>query len=278
MVVNVCLTFLSFLCQVKKIFARDCVMRVRVEKNYPEPSQSFIPNHPDSSCQHLSLNLRTSARVIDKLFHSTQPPEQVIATVREPLILFHSSHSHFLIMSDAPLFVSNPEQWIAELNATNETAIVAIVIFRGSWCEYDAHYLEKLADEGLPEDTYLVAWTSEGQAGADKAKATWDLSKYKEVIGDETCALAQYLSDEEILPDLIITPKADLNLTEGYPNGVVQPGFVMFAHHGNMVCHWVQEVVTAENAMGGANRPNPEGTFYSCSSVSHHHCTVLTEE
>jgi hypothetical protein len=184
-------------------------------------------------------------------------------------------------MSDAPLFVSNPEQWIAELNANHQKAIVAIVIFRGSWCEYDAHYLQKLAtSEGFPEDTYLVAWTSEGQAGADMAKAKWDLSQYKEVIGDETCALAKHLVDDEILPDLLFTPKEDLNLTEGYPNGVVQPGFVMYANHGNLVCHWVQEVVAAENAMGGANRPNPEGMFCSFSSlcVLHHHCNVFTEE
>ena len=73
-------------------------------------------------------------------------------------------------MSEIPLFVSDPEQWIAELNGTNDQAIVCIVIFRGSWCEYDAHYLEKLATDDLPPNAYLVAWTSEGQAGADKAQ------------------------------------------------------------------------------------------------------------
>lgn len=162
-----------------------------------------------------------------------------------------------MIMSEIPLFVSDPEQWIAELNGTNDQAIVCIVIFRGSWCEYDAHYLEKLATDDLPPNAYLVAWTSEGQAGADKAKAAWGLDQYKQVIGDETCALANYLQEEEILPNLITTPKEDLNLTEGYPNGVVQPAFVIYAHHGNLVCHW-ETTVTEENAMGGANRPNPE--------------------
>ena len=161
-------------------------------------------------------------------------------------------------MSQIPLFVSDPEKWIDELNVTNDKAIVCIVIFRGSWCEYDCHYLEKLASEDLPENTYLVAWTSEGQAGADKAKAEWGLERYNQVLGDDTCALATYLLDEEILPDLITTPKEDLNITKGYPNGVVQPGFVIYAHHGNLVCHW-EATVTKENALGAANRPNPGG-------------------
>ena len=118
------------------------------------------------------------------------------------------------------------------------------------------------------EQVYLIAWTSEGESGAKQADEEWGLTKelgYSEVLGDETCALAKYLKDDEILPHLMINTPQEVRVEEfiapgTYPNGLVQPGMVFYAHHGNLALQWEAPVLDT-NSFGAANRPQPAGAF-----------------
>lgn len=159
-------------------------------------------------------------------------------------------------------------QWLTETFEGPD--IVCIVIFRGSWCKYDRHYLKKLGEHHktaeMKEKVRLVAWTSEGADGASKADREWGLTKdygYDSVIGDETNALANYLIEDEILPDIAIkTPSeakvGDLVTPGTYPNGMVMPGMLWYAHHGNMVFQWAAKWDESCDTPGGPGRPEPD--------------------
>lgn len=164
-----------------------------------------------------------------------------------------------------PLYVTNPEEWLKE--TVQGSDLLAIVIFRGSWCKYDRHYLRKLGQHHLStmkkENVKLIAWTSEGAEGAQKADQEWGLTKdygYEMVIGDETNALANYFKDDMILEDLLIVSPQEAHVeklvTPGtYPNGLVQPGVVVYAHHGIPAFQWAAKC--EEPGYGGPNRPDP---------------------
>jgi len=151
--------------------------------------------------------------------------------------------------------------------------LLCIVIFRGSWCKYDQHYLKKLGQhhkQVMKKDSVkLIAWTSEGREGAKKADEEWGLTKdfgYDGVLGDETNALAKWLIEDEVLPNLVIKPldeaqvdKSLLPATSTYPNGMVMPGMVWYAHHGNPVFQWEKEFTAP--AYGGPGRPDPDDLF-----------------
>jgi hypothetical protein len=114
------------------------------------------------------------------------------------------------------------------------------------------------------ENVKLLAWTSEGEEGAKRADKEWGLTKefgYDMVIGDETNALANWLKEDEVLPDLVTATPEQAHVKDqvkegSYPNGMVQPGMVWYAHHGNMVFHWVKPF-NAETGWGGPGRPEP---------------------
>jgi hypothetical protein len=168
---------------------------------------------------------------------------------------------------DKPLYVTNPEKWLHDLTENND--FVGVVIFRGSWCKFDKHYLRKLGkhnkDKMQAEHLKLIAWTSEGPEGATKADEEWGLTKdfgFSEVIGDETNALAKYLVDDCILEKLVTsTPEEakvqDLITPGTYSNGMAQPGMIWYAHHGSLVLQW--EAVVEDPHFGGPNRPVPQG-------------------
>jgi hypothetical protein len=180
--------------------------------------------------------------------------------------IFHRT-SYIIVMSEeAPLFVTNPEAWLAKENGEHD--FVCVVFFRGHWCKFDEHYLKMLGEHNKThmekERVYLIAWTSEGAEGASKADKEWGLTKdygYSEVIGDETCALAKYLVEDEILPELVTSTPQEAEVMDHispdtYPNGLVQPGMVFYAHHGSLACHW--EATVDETTMYGATeRPLP---------------------
>ena len=177
--------------------------------------------------------------------------------------------------SEEKLYVTDPEKWLNDLTSNND--FVGIVIFRGSWCKYDKHYLQRLGDfsKNKMESQHLklIAWTSEGAEGAKKADEEWSLTKdhgFSEVIGDDTCALAKYLVDDCLLEKLVTTPSPkDINVEEiikkqnspgTYPNGLVQPALLWYAHHGSLVLQW-EAVVEQSSGFGGPNRPNPPDLF-----------------
>jgi hypothetical protein len=167
----------------------------------------------------------------------------------------------------APLYVSNPEKWLEE--TVKESDVTGIVIFRGSWCKYDRHYLKKLGHYHNAtmkgENVKLIAWTSEGAEGAAKADKEWGLTTecgYDLVIGDETLGLAKYLKEDELLPDLAIATPEELGvqglITPGtYPNGIVLPGQAWWAHHGMVVFEWDCKFDPAAGLVGGPGRPDP---------------------
>jgi hypothetical protein len=148
--------------------------------------------------------------------------------------------------------------------------IVCIVIFRGAWCKYDKHYLTMLGRHHMTveakEKVRLVAWTSEGTTGAAKADNDWGLTKeygYDAVLGDDSNALANYLIEDEILPGLVIKSPLDAKVQDlvepgSYPNGIVMPGMIWYAHHGNMVFQWVTNYDESCHAPGGPGRPEPD--------------------
>lgn len=175
------------------------------------------------------------------------------------------------------LYVTNPEQWVKELSEGND--FVGIVIFRGSWCKFDKHYMQKLGrfnKEKMKKDGLkLIAWTSQGPEGAKKADEDWGLTKdfgYDQVLGDDTNALAKYLVDDCILEHLVTMSPEDAKLTEQvskgpgtYPNGIVMPGMIWFAHHGSLVLQWESKV--EEPDFGGPHRPVPQGKHLVHASI-----------
>ena len=164
-----------------------------------------------------------------------------------------------------PLFVSDPEKWLNDL--TSQSDFVGIVIFQGSWCKYDEYYLHKLGkynkEKMKAEGLKLIAWTSEGPEGAKKADEKWGLTKnygFEQVIGDETNALAKYLVDDCILEHLVTMTPEEANAKDmvgTYPNGIVQPGMVWYAHHGSLVLQW--ESKAKPKGFFAPTRPNPAG-------------------
>ena len=169
-----------------------------------------------------------------------------------------------------PLYISDPEKWLQETIDTPE--LVCIFFFRGSWCKYDRFYLRELGKfyqtkiKPAGETVKIIAWTSEGAQGAQKADTEWHLTSelgFTHVIGDESNALANYFKDflkeEEILGDLDILPLADLQAgndvkksTSTYPNGVALPCMLWYAHSGSLVLEW------ASSNKGGPGRPDLE--------------------
>ena len=114
------------------------------------------------------------------------------------------------------------------------------------------------------EKVKIIAWTSEGEAGAVRADEKWGLTKdygFNAVLGDNTNALAKWLKEDEILPGLVtLSPeeaKVSQILPEGsiYPNGIVMPGMVWYAHHGSPVFQWVKPFEAPD--YGGPGRPDP---------------------
>ena len=168
---------------------------------------------------------------------------------------------------DKPLYVSDPEKWLHEISEKND--FVGIVIFRGSWCKFDKHYMTKLGkynkDVMEKSGLKLIAWTSEGPDGAKKADEEWGLTKnygFSEVLGDDTNSLAKYLVDDCLLEHLVTSTPEEANvkdkITPGtYPNGIVQPGMIWYAHHGSMCLQWESKVEAPD--FGGPNRPVPAG-------------------
>ncbi|GKY95213.1 hypothetical protein MPSEU_000484300 [Mayamaea pseudoterrestris] len=181
-------------------------------------------------------------------------------------------------MSSTPLYVSNPEQWLDE---TVKGDMVGLVIFRGSWCKFDRYYLRKLGQfikhkRENGEAIKLIAWTSGGAQDAKKADEEWGLTKdcgYSEVIGDETAALAKYMIEDELLPNLVIVkdPKTEANLrdlpNDSYPNGLVMAGQVWWAHRGTVCFEWTSKVEPP--SYGGPYRPDPAFVFEQVQKRKH---------
>ena len=167
------------------------------------------------------------------------------------------------------LYTKDPEAWLHETAEKND--FVGVVIFRGSWCKFDRHYLQKLGDfskeKMSDQNLHLIAWTSEGEEGAKKADEEWNLTKdhgFTEVIGDDTCALAKHLKEDCLLENLITSSLEDVHLEKSvppgtYPNGIVQPGMIWYAHHGSVVLKW--EATVEPPHFGGPNRPHPKELF-----------------
>mmetsp|Transcript_15112 Transcript_15112/g.23460 ORF Transcript_15112/g.23460 Transcript_15112/m.23460 type:complete len:248 (+) Transcript_15112:56-799(+) len=172
---------------------------------------------------------------------------------------------HDIIEND--LYITNPEQWLQ--NLTERYEYVCIVLFRGHWCKFDEHYLKLLGqyqvDHMQPEgEVKLIAWTSEGPDGARQADEAWNLRSkygYAAVLGDNTCALGKYMQETELLPKLVISSAEEAHLPkdrvskDAYPNGLVQPGMMFYAHHGVEVLHW--EAKVSRPFYGATTRPVP---------------------
>lgn len=177
-------------------------------------------------------------------------------------------------MADHKAFVSNPEKWLSD--AVHGPDLCCLVLFRGSWCRYDEWYLKKLGDfhksTMKSQNVKLIAWTSEGEAGARKADENWGLSKeymFDLVIGDETNALANYLKEDMILEELVITTPGEALVSEDekkamvgtYPNGLVNPAMIWYAHHGNLVLQWASVFDPAKGRTGQKGRPEIESMW-----------------
>lgn len=113
------------------------------------------------------------------------------------------------------------------------------------------------------ENVKLIAWTSEGAKGAAKADKEWGLTKelgYDLVIGDETNALANYLKEDEILPNIVTATPAEAKVQDlveegSYPNGMVMAAMAWWAHHGTITFEWASKF--EEPTLGGPGRPEP---------------------
>jgi hypothetical protein len=183
---------------------------------------------------------------------------------------------------DLPIGLSTPLsfclqfQWLRE--RANAPDLFCLVIFRGSWCKYDKYYLRSLGKflqskikSGLEEEEVpvsLVAWTSQGAKAAKEADVEWGLTKdygFKQVLGDDTNALANYLVEDYILADLVTKSPAEVAAAasaigappDSYPSGMVMPAVLWYAHHGSApVFEWTHKA--ADGGCGGALRPDPE--------------------
>jgi len=139
-------------------------------------------------------------------------------------------------MTDDNTYITDPETWLDKV--TTENDFVCIVIFRGHWCKYDEFYLKALGEFNkstmVKEGLKLIAWTSEGPDGAAKADTAWGLiSQYgfTQVIGDSSNALANYLKEDQLLPDIVTTTPQEAHVEDkvdpgSYPNGIVQPAML----------------------------------------------------
>lgn len=204
----------------------------------------------------------------------------------------YSLHRPYLSNSFSVHAHALDHQWLEE-TATGPD-LLCIVIFRGSWCKYDKHYLQKLGDFHIgtmkQENVKIIAWTSEGAAGAARADQEWGLTEkygYDMVLGDDTNALANWLKEDEILPGLAIATPAEANVAHllppgggesRYPHGLVQPGMVWYAHHGNPVFQWVQPFDAAAGLTGGPGRPDPVSLWAAVLKRKHaldHGSTVM---
>jgi hypothetical protein len=146
------------------------------------------------------------------------------------------------------LFVTDPEKWLQE--TAHGCDLLCLVIFCNK--DYDKHYLHRLGLTSMT-NVKLVAWTSQDAKAANKANTDWKLTadyKYSQVLGDETNALANYLIEDQVLPDLHIETSAD------YPNGMAWPAMVWYAHHGSIVLQW-----SMPSAANLSDRPDP-ATIY----------------
>mmetsp|Transcript_5361 Transcript_5361/g.11357 ORF Transcript_5361/g.11357 Transcript_5361/m.11357 type:complete len:223 (-) Transcript_5361:64-732(-) len=170
---------------------------------------------------------------------------------------------------DDKKYVTDPEKWLDE--TVHGPDLCCIVIFRGSWCKYDHYYLKKLGTHHKnimkKENVKLIAWTSEGPEAAKKADEEWGLTKehsYDLVLGDETNALANYLKEDMILEDLVVTTPDDAKVSAEeqkamvgtYPNGMVNPAMVWYAHHGNLVLNWTSKFDVEKGETGEKGRPD----------------------
>lgn len=168
--------------------------------------------------------------------------------------------------------INNNKQWLHETASGPD--LLCIVFFRGSWCPYDKHYLQLLGKyhiEHMKHDhLQLIAWTSQGIDGANQANTEWELTTkygYDAVLGDETNALANWYIEDEILPDLVIKTPNEAKVQDVicdaslYPNGIVMPAMVWYAHHGNMVLHWTSKFNETDVHPCGPIRPEPESVW-----------------
>lgn len=122
------------------------------------------------------------------------------------------------------------------------------------------HYVSTMKAENVQ----IIAWTSEGEAGALRADTEWGLTKdygFSAVLGDETNALANWFIEDELLPKLVIATPEEAHVADvlpagsTYPNGIVMPGMVWYAHHGNPVFEWTKKMEAP--GYGGPGRPDP---------------------
>jgi hypothetical protein len=135
-------------------------------------------------------------------------------------------------------------------------------------------YLKKVDTIGILQGMIrLVAWTSEGAIGAAKADKEWGLRSkygYDLVIGDETNALANWLIEDEILPNLAIKTPVEAKVSDyinsdtsaSYPNGIVMPGVVWYAQNGRMVFSWESKFDGTCAVPCGPGRPHPNDVWH----------------
>jgi hypothetical protein len=159
------------------------------------------------------------------------------------------------------------KQWLTDTASGPD--LLCIVLYRGGWNKYDRHYLQKLGQYHKtvlkPELVQLVAWTSEGSAAAQHLNDELGLTSnfgYDAVLGDETNALAKWLVEDEILPNLVTqTEGIPAEHASKYPNGMVLPGMVWYAHHGNIVFQWEKKLDDthkhSSSNCGGGGWPDP---------------------
>jgi len=137
---------------------------------------------------------------------------------------------------------------------------VCLVTFKGSWCEQDKKYLQELGEfcKKQSSNVELIAWTSESQLDADRANKEWRLTEDYgfTVLGDETNKLADWLRENEMLPEITTVQHA------GYPNGMVLPAQVWWAHHGTPIVEWCL-------VRDGPERPQPEAVWTQACKRKH---------
>lgn len=86
---------------------------------------------------------------------------------------------------------------------------------------------------------------------------------FEQILGDDTNALAKHLIEDVILPDLIIKTPEEAGVKDligqvgaAYPNGIVMPGRVWYAHHGSApVFEWSHKC-DGPGPCGGPLRPD----------------------
>ena len=67
--------------------------------------------------------------------------------------------------------------------------------------------------------------------------------------------------EDEILPDLTIIKPDEAKITDyitpgSYPNGIVMPAMIWYAHHGNIVFQWVSKYDPSADLPCGPGRPD----------------------